>query len=42
MLLPARQVRTSAASAMLADAIEDVMEANPAGIADSERWIAPA
>lgn len=42
ILLPAKQVRTSAASTMLADVIENVMKANPAGIADSERWIAPA
>jgi hypothetical protein len=39
ILVGARTPRTKAAAEPLADAIEQVMRANPAGLADSERWI---
>lgn len=41
ILLPARRSRTRAAASALADGIEEIMLANPGGIADSERWLAP-
>jgi hypothetical protein len=41
ILLPARRSRTRAAVTALANGIEAVMRANPDGIADSERWLAP-
>jgi len=41
ILLPARHPRTRAATPSIAAAIEAIMRANPGGIADSERWIAP-
>jgi hypothetical protein len=41
ILLPAKRTRTRAAAGPLASGIEAVMRANPDGIADSERWLAP-
>lgn len=41
ILLAARHPRTRAAAPSIAAAIEAIMRANPGGIADSERWIAP-
>jgi Domain of unknown function (DUF5615) len=42
ILLPTRRSRTLAATARLADGIESIMRANPAGIANSERWVPPS
>lgn len=41
ILLPAARVRTRAAIPPLAVAIAKVLQANPQGIAGSERWIGP-
>ena len=41
ILLPAARVRTRAAIPLLAAAITKVLQANPHGIAGSERWIGP-
>lgn len=41
ILVPATRHRTRAATGALVAAIEQLMRANPNGIADSERWIAP-
>jgi predicted nuclease of predicted toxin-antitoxin system len=41
ILLPSTQTRSRAAVGWLANAIETIMKANPAGIHSSERWIAP-
>jgi hypothetical protein len=42
ILVPARRSRTRAATGALADAIETIMRASPSGLANAERWIAPA
>ena len=39
ILVPSTRRRTKAASAELADAIENVMRANPCGLAQTERWL---
>lgn len=39
ILVPANRARNKAATKSLARDIERVMQANPAGLADSERWI---
>lgn len=41
ILLPAKRSRARAATGALADAIEKIMRANPAGIANSEHWVPP-
>lgn len=41
ILVPSRRSRTRAATEPLADAIAALLDANPDGIADSERWLAP-
>jgi len=39
ILVPANRPRNKAAAKSLADGIERIMQANPTGLADSERWI---
>jgi hypothetical protein len=39
ILVPASRPRNKASTRSLADAIERVIEANPGGLAGSERWI---
>lgn len=41
ILLPATRTRSRGAVGWLANAIEAIMKAHPAGIHSSERWIAP-
>jgi predicted nuclease of predicted toxin-antitoxin system len=41
ILVPSTRTRTRAAIAALARAIAQVMRDNPAGLANSERWIGP-
>lgn len=39
ILVPSTRPRTKAATAVLADAIEQIMRANPGGLSGSERWL---
>jgi hypothetical protein len=41
ILVPSTRSRTAGATLPLADAIQGILAANPDGIADSERWLAP-
>ena len=41
ILLPARSRRDRSSTGILAEAVERVMRAHPAGIPDAEHWIAP-
>jgi hypothetical protein len=41
ILLPSRRARSRAAIGRLVSAVQAIMDANPDGIHNSERWIAP-
>lgn len=41
ILLPSSRIRTRAAVAALAKAIESMLRDNPGGLSSSERWISP-
>jgi hypothetical protein len=41
ILLPSARTRSRSATPALADAIEQILRANPDGISGSERWIGP-
>lgn len=42
IFIPANRSRTRADAGVLADSIEAIMRAHPAGIGNSEHWIAPS
>ncbi len=42
ILLPSTRSRSRSAVKVLADGVERIMRDNPAGLADSERWVAPS